>query len=273
MGKVKRSKKGPCPFNMLFTKFNVPHILDMIFFSLDYESFKACLKVCKAWNKLLTSESQVQARFLFREEMWKEEVELYRAAMLGNVEEVTRLLSSGMVDVNCIKGEYHSTPLWVASFMGKKKVVELLLERGADPDETDINGRTPLWVAANSGKTDVVQMLLDGGADPNKTDNHGKTPLWMAATWDNGHKDVVKLLLDRGVDPNTADISGWTPLHLAAKIGHKDVVRLLLDAGADPDKEDQMGETPLFAAARRGHKDTFKIMMEYFRYVKKNSSV
>ena len=39
----------------LFRK-NVPHILERIFFSLDYDSFMECSKVCKEWNKLLSSD-------------------------------------------------------------------------------------------------------------------------------------------------------------------------------------------------------------------------
>ena len=40
----------------LFTE-SVPHVLEKIFFSLDYESFKTCKEVSISWNKLLTSES------------------------------------------------------------------------------------------------------------------------------------------------------------------------------------------------------------------------
>ena len=92
-----------CPFDTLFTK-NVPHILERIFLSLDYNSFKECLKVNKALNGLLTSESfQVKAKLMFQKEIESEKkapVQLWFAARYGHIEEVKRLLSSGMVDVN-----------------------------------------------------------------------------------------------------------------------------------------------------------------------------
>ena len=47
---------GQCAVEMLFSR-NVPHILEKIFFSLDYESFQTCFKVNSAWNELLSSES------------------------------------------------------------------------------------------------------------------------------------------------------------------------------------------------------------------------
>ena len=40
-------------FNTLFIK-NLPHILEIIFFSLDYKSFKACMEVNKTWRSLLS---------------------------------------------------------------------------------------------------------------------------------------------------------------------------------------------------------------------------
>ena len=46
----------PCAFDTLFTK-HVPHILEKIFLSLDYESFKSCCQASNAWKKVLTSES------------------------------------------------------------------------------------------------------------------------------------------------------------------------------------------------------------------------
>ena len=44
-----------CEFDKLFTR-NVPHILERIFFSLDYVSFTACRDVCEAWSELHSSE-------------------------------------------------------------------------------------------------------------------------------------------------------------------------------------------------------------------------
>ena len=44
-----------CAFDMIFEK-NVIHIHEKIFLSLDIKSFKNCLRVCKQWNQLLTSE-------------------------------------------------------------------------------------------------------------------------------------------------------------------------------------------------------------------------
>ena len=56
-----------CEFDKLFTN-QVPHILEKIFFALDYYSFMDCGKVCKAWKELHSSELYQLKAEKFREE-------------------------------------------------------------------------------------------------------------------------------------------------------------------------------------------------------------
>ena len=100
---------GPCYFDILFTK-NVPHVLEQILFSLDYGSFKRCLRVNKAWNKLLNSESfQKKSRHIFQKEINLEcERRLWKASKDGQIEEVRSLLLNKMLDVNHEEEEWWS---------------------------------------------------------------------------------------------------------------------------------------------------------------------
>ena len=196
-------------FGKLLNK-NVPHILEKIFLSLDYDSFMKCHKVCNAWSELLGTESfKRRSKALYQDEMV---VDLFKATVAGNVKEVTRLLAIG-ININVIKD--HSTPLMMAvSTRSHIDVVKLLLNTGADPNTSDELGRTPLHEAAINGYTEAIKMLLDKGADPNRGARWGYTSLAYALICYeqrksresyNVTKDVIKLLIDGGARQNDED--------------------------------------------------------------------
>ena len=247
-----------CAFDTLFTK-NVPHILERIFLSLDYYTFNECLRVNKAWNCLLTSESfKVKAK-KFHKEIEEENKELFKATVFGDIGKVRRIISSGMVDVNNVDRSYHSTALIEAVKRGQKEMVKLLLHAGADPNKADRFGKTPLHLAI--WEIEVVKVLLDAGAEADRVDVGGYTPLHVAACCSDKH--VVKLLMERGADPTKTNDYGWDALALAAMNGHKDVVILLLERGEDPTKSYKDGRSSLVLALEYKHKATAKIILDH----------
>jgi ankyrin repeat protein len=147
-----------------------------------------------------------------------------------------------------------------AAKQGRKEVVQLLLDRGADVNLTSTYGDTPLVEAAKQGRKEVVQLLLDRGADVNLTPKYGDTPLVGAAK--QGRKEVVQLLLDRGANMNLTSTFGDTPLVEAAKQGHKGVVQLLLDRGADVNLAFGCKNTPLVEATKQGHKGVVRLLLD-----------
>lgn len=56
-------------------------------------------------------------------------------------------------------------------------VVLQLLQKGADPNHMDRDGRTALIAAAYTGCVEVVEVLLDHGAHINHVDSDGRTAL------------------------------------------------------------------------------------------------
>ena len=72
---------------------------------------------------------------------------------------------------------------------------------------------TPLLYAVRAKDLDSVKVLLDAGADINQTTGYGWSPLLVATQ--NRYYKLGAYLLDHGADPNLANKGGWTPLYLA----------------------------------------------------------
>jgi ankyrin repeat protein len=83
----------------------------------------------------------------------------------------------------------------------------------APPREPDGGELTALVYAARNGNIDAARVLLEGGADVNQTTRYGWSPL-LAAT-QNQNYQVAKYLIEHGANVNLANKGGWTPLYLA----------------------------------------------------------
>ena len=142
---------------------------------------------------------------------------------------------------------------------GDLKVVEDLLNKGTDVNQSDPDGRTPLMYAAYNGHTSTVKMLLEHKAFVDVADVNGRTALMFAAS--GPFPEVVQLLLDNQADPNKADYGEhFTALMVAASEGQLDVVRILVEHHADPAKKDIDGDNALSFARKNGHSEVVKFL-------------
>lgn len=108
----------------------------------------------------------------------------------------------------------------------------------------DSDGMTPLRLAIGAGRKGLVQILLERKADPNAVlKSSGECALYPASA--GGDLETVELLLKHGADPSYPTQYLWTPLHWAVGNGHEDVVKALLHAGASPTAASDTGKTPL----------------------------
>lgn len=69
-------------------------------------------------------------------------------------------------------------------------------------------------IATHEGSMKVLELLLEKGADGNACNKWRETPLLIAAN--NGHKAAVEALLKHGADPSLCSEAGWSALTFAA---------------------------------------------------------
>jgi ankyrin repeat protein len=175
----------------------------------------------------------------------------------GNAAMVESLLRAGADPNTALAGG--ETALMTAARVGALGPVKSLLARGATVDrKDDRRGQTALMWAAAEGHARVVEVLIEVGAEFRARLASGFTPLLFAVR--EGHVDVVRTLLKAGVDVNeTVPVegrrrgyggrlppAGTGPLLMAIMNGHFELAAHLLDAGANPNA-DLPGYTPLHA--------------------------
>lgn len=138
----------------------------------------------------------------------------------GNSLQVRIWLDDTKNDMN--EGDDHGfSPLHWACFAGRTTIVDMLLNRGARINASNMGDDTALHLAASHGHTDCVSLLLKNKADVNALNEHGNTPLHYACFW--GFQEIAELLLAHGAQANVANIDGETPIdkchrHLVSRI-------------------------------------------------------
>ncbi|MDR3500968.1 MAG: ankyrin repeat domain-containing protein [Legionella sp.] len=136
-----------------------------------------------------------------------------------------------------------------ASFVGRKRHAQLLLEYGAEPDSVDEQGNTPLMEASGGDSLEIVQILLKAGADINHCNDDGETPLTFAG-FSRGPYRIAQELIDAGARVNHRNKKGQTTLMNASRFQSFNLMQILIDAGADTDCRDNKGRTALMHALK-----------------------
>jgi ankyrin repeat protein len=150
------------------------------------------------------------------------------AAKLGDVKMVEFLLNHG-ANPDGVFQERTVLERAISGSFENKEIALLLIKKGADL--TKINSL--LIGAIENQWISVAAAILEKGADINEVRaSDGMTALMVAIA--NGNDSAVKMLIDNGADVDLPMLNGVTPLMVAVKRQDLEMVRRLLKNGANP---------------------------------------
>ncbi len=161
--------------------------------------------------------------------------------------------------INTLSDNYNNSPLILASMVGFKDIIRMLINNGAIIDQQNNEKQTALIAAVQSNNIDILEILISNGANINLQDNLGFTALIYAAK--EGKADMVKTLLRNGANPNITNYNITTALIYAAKNGHKEIVEMLLKAKVNVNVINSYGVTALINAAINPHTEIIQMLI------------
>jgi ankyrin repeat protein len=209
--------------------------------------------------------------------------ELVNAVRSGELSQAEQLLLAG-ADPNATSADGSPVLSMLVWQDEAKELILAMLEKGANPNKPDKDGRTPLMDAreievaklliakgANPAAVDLdgntllmitplpelVTIAIKHGVDPNTRNKHGETALML-----NNSVEIAKILISNKADLNARDASGKTVLQHISE-GHDLPAELLLKGGADPNIRDNEGDFPLSNALLLNDMELFDLLLEH----------
>lgn len=185
--------------------------------------------------------------------------------------------------------EHGKLPLELAVKRNEERMVETLLQKGADPNLSIWHGETVVHLAAEEGHGEIIRLLKAYGGDIDRRGEFMSSPLDKALSYRHreafevlvelganvehryedprynnnstllmsaaiaGETGVIDFLIGKGYDVNYQNKEGKTALYYAANAGRGASARRLLELGADPNLKTEEGETARMAAEKQGH--------------------
>ena len=156
--------------------------------------------------------------------------QLLHAAVLANQPQLVQLLLAKGSDPNALTGT---------------STVKMRFEVNFKTGDYRPPPKPPLLLAAESGNAKVMQLLVDGGAQPQFRMADGTNVVLAAAA--SSKLEALRLALQLAPDVNTTTKDGDTPLHVLLGTGVGDEVapmmKLLAERGARTDLKNRAGHT------------------------------
>lgn len=182
---------------------------------------------------------------------------LYYAVKKNDFNGVARFLSAG-ANPNARDRFGMGTALMHAATSGQVNVLDILIEAGAELEESTYSGSTALVMAARDGNIASVKRLIEAGANVNPVMEDGWGILFTACK--NGLEECVRILVSAGSDVNLKSNDGMTAVAMSVIHNRPGCLNALIEAGADIENVRIKGRRLLDVAREKGWDQSVSII-------------
>ncbi|KAJ8668850.1 hypothetical protein QAD02_000109 [Eretmocerus hayati] len=140
------------------------------------------------------------------------------AAEKGELDKIKMYLNMNAELLGCVDKDGY-TPLHRACYGNHPKVVEYLIEHGAELDAKTHDGWQPLHSACCWNNVDCAALLIAHGADVNAKSQGDQTPLHLVSASSHNSPCLQLLLLHPDLNPFIRNSSGDTAYDVAKRNG------------------------------------------------------
>jgi ankyrin repeat protein len=195
---------------------------------------------------------------------FKEAIEKGNLAFIKAYLEANPNLENKKIKLEANYGNQLVTPLMAAILLKQEDIALYFVEQGANIT-TSINRIPPLVEAAWQGQKKLVRLMLERGAQVNYSGVSKEKGSALSGAAYTGDIEMATLLLAKGAHIH---VYNDHPLRCAASGGQLKMVQFLIQQGADIHVlcKAQDNDSPLAAAVRSGHKDVVAFLISQARH-------
>lgn len=139
--------------------------------------------------------------------------------------------------INLSRDQYGQYPIHICCILGDIKLVQLLIDNGADVNVFDFECYSPLHRCIRSNSFEIAKLLIENNIDVNSVTHKGMNAfhyLCRVKSNDDEKIELCELLFDNNCDINVLDSNGTSPLDNArlCPVPSPEFIGYLLEKGA-----------------------------------------
>ena len=152
-------------------------------------------------------------------------------------------------------------PLLIVALRSLEWVMDVKLQGEHDFRNPFIEPRNPIGPEdAPTSYHGVMELLLEKGQNPNLTESQGNSALLEALKYEY-NAQIIHTLMKFGADPLLHNLSNIGSMHVAGATGYIPFMEMMLAGNVDINQISSTNETPLSLAAANGNEDAVRVLL------------